>query len=463
VEKKKMIGYRKKPVVFSGETPVAVVHDKEIDLFTYFATRKFGEDEKVELTTEYTQLPIDPIDVEFFGENLIIYRGIYRREKNEHKKTTIGFIYDGEFYMKKLSIRQEVVSDIEDYSPIAHFVRMQDLHSTFEQGILRQEILFSHRELDPIGFFIFRRLQLFVDQEIFNPDILQQVCPLSIQSEATAICTKQGCVGVITKKNLTYIGGVQSYEFCPPDGITGEFYLVPRGYILLEEKIPVSEIRNPYFGEYFPSIESTIKFVNSQEFGAVFGMVLDKTTNSICYPRFFLRKARISCESSLYKFSITVENLTWTLLGSYQRHSIIPQLLRKSDLRFETTEIFTKQFSFPGNWGLRDRSLVLFPGFSYYRIFLFDPVLEVWVTGYESDEFYCTTGIYVCLDPKKEIIEAITDTSGEFIPVDIGKLIATFTYDHFLEDIIDSEIYKNSNKNPIRIRNNSELAKKLLH
>jgi hypothetical protein len=453
-----MANFRERPIAFSGETPIAVMLQGKFQ-FLRIQMREFEEDEKVELTPEFIRLPIDPVDLEFFGENQILYQKLYGlRGGDVGEAMTFGFIYDGELYMKNLEIRKAFIKwsrlDLDCIT-----VRFRDFNPNLPQMLLNQDKLCSYNELFPLEFFLYQRFRLLHDYGTFDPEILMHVCPKSTQSEVAAICTKQGCIGVITKNNVMHLGQQFSdkttFNRLRDGAYFGRYY-----HIELEKKIPLEEnILDTYFPNLTPPFKQFYHSICSFEYGAAGGFVVDHETQSIYFPRFFLRRAKLVHGGGKRGFAVKIKHTTWTLTISKNSNGFLEDYLRRSDLRFEESTSVTNYnlASYPGNWGLFDRSMVLFPGAFNLRVFTYDSTQDGWFTAKGNKEI---PTVSVCLDSKEEVTNAVVNRS-QFIPADIGKLIVSFTYDHFLEETRDDQ-YQDNRNDFIKVSIRANDAKKLL-
>jgi hypothetical protein len=454
IGKEKMPAYEKRMVVFSGEARIAMILEEKLCLFPLRA-RRFREDEKVELTSEFVQLPIDPTDLEFFGRNLVLYQNLYLAGRSFTGEKIFGYVHDGKFYLKPLMI-QEDPHKWAFYRIAGRIVRGRgDSVPNIFASLLEELELHSCCEIFPLKFFIYQRLRLSFNQGIFDPNILQHVCPISTQSEVAAICTKQGCVGVITKKNLMFLGQshITKIEY---GGITDNAYFGAYDHLLLEKKIPL----NTCFPDLPPSFEQSSHAICSFEYGASGGFVINRETQSVYFPEFFLRRANIMHDGDRV-FTVKIKHATWTLTLPRNSDGFLEEYLGRYDLRYEETTNFNYNLaSYPGNWGLFGRNMVLFPGAARMRIFVYDPTQDDWFTMRQGEREGVKEIVYICLDSKERIIDAVMDRQ-QFVPADIGKLIVSFTYDHFLEETRDEQ-YQDLDQNFIKVSRRANDAKKLL-
>jgi hypothetical protein len=456
------------PVIYSGEVRIAMVWKRDIFLQPLeFAP--FEEDEKVELTPEFVRLPIDPIDAEFFGDYVIYQQKLMKPLFDNPDKEILGFIHGGEFYMKNLSIRGDSFI-IKRYLKEKKFVECWFPDEKFTRLVMHPEAIRLHREFHPMKFFLLQRLEILLTHRLFDPEILTNFCPISVQSEVDVICTKHGCVGIITKNGSVRFSGHRSGVIFGE--IIGNVFLSECANLLLEERAPIDPADEKIINEYFCKDTSHLRNIShlrqisvmctDSGHGTTGGFIIDFVNKELRFPKIFLKKGKIVPDCISSRYAVKVGHVTWENYFNPPNNALLSMFLRKINLRpSKLSAVKYKRFSYPENWGLFDRSLVLFPGELDTNVFSLDRKTGRWFRFRNQKVYYDVPSVCICLDLKEEIIDAII---GEKVPVDLGKLIVSFTYDHFAEELEGDDPfgYTNDDFDPINIDQKVRLAREII-
>jgi hypothetical protein len=245
-------------------------------------------------------------------------------------------------------------------------------------------------------------------------EIYEYESRLLAEENAAAICTRDGCVGV-------KYGG----EILLP-------MLTKKPAKYRDENVAIStragvQLKSR-FNHEVKETEAMIVVAWSDPLSSM-GLCLLDPDQSIWFPEFLLKPIKVVFNKLTREIEFSLGNFQYSFYVTTSKFD--PMILRLVD-QLECRYVPRNPiFTFRGNWGMRDRCLEIFPKTIPEKIFTRNEEGKWFGVLDYVDLTFEPTVFSVCIDPKREMIDAF----GLDFVEDLAKLILTFAYDGFAEEI----------------------------